>query len=372
MSAAVAAVPFDFLPRTSTLYGPGSFARLGSVVQSLGMRRVLIVSDPGVAKTGITARAVKMLWDLKVETFVFQDFGSNPDTQMVRDGHNYAWPLMIDSIVGLGGGSSMDMAKAINFLLTNGGEMRDYKGHGKATRPMYPMIGVPTTAGTGSEAQSYCIISDAETHMKMACGDPGAAFRVAILDPELTLTQPASVTAAPGYDALSHAVESFVTTKRTPWSRMLAREAFRLLEANLETVVREPANIEARGAMLLGAHYAGMAIEGSMLGATHACANPLTAHYGIAHGEAIAALLHHVVRWNRIHNEYLQLRAYLPERLRELAQAAGLPGSLQAAGVKDQSLFETMAAEATDQWTGKHNPRTLDLAGAMEIYQCAY
>lgn len=368
----VASAAFDYLPRTTTVYGPGTLSRLGGVVQTLGMRRVLIVSDPGVAKAGITARAVQMLWDLKIDTFVFQDFGANPDTAMATAGRDYAWPLMIDSIIGLGGGSSMDMAKAINFLLTNGGEMKDYKGHGKATRPMYPMIGIPTTAGTGSEAQSYCIISDAETHMKMACGDPGAAFRVAILDPELTLTQPAGVTAAAGYDALSHAVESFVTTKRTAWSQMLAREAFRMLEANLEKVVREPANIQARGAMLLGAHYAGMAIEGSMLGATHACANPLTAHYGIAHGEAIATLLPHVVRWNRIHNEYLQLRAYLPERLRELAQLAGLPGSLQAAGVPDQSLFETMAAEATEQWTGKHNPRTLDHAGAMEIYQCAY
>ncbi|BDC51677.1 iron alcohol dehydrogenase [Bryobacterales bacterium F-183] len=346
--------------------------RLGNVIQAHGMKRVLIVSDPGVAKAGITARAVKMLWDLKIETFVFQDFGPNPDTDMVRRGHDYAWPLMIDSIVGLGGGSSMDMAKAINFLLTNGGEMKDYKGHGKATRPMYPMIGIPTTAGTGSEAQSYCIISDAETHMKMACGDAGAAFRVAILDPELTLTQPASVTAAAGYDALSHAVESFVTTKRTPWSQMLAREAFRLLDGNLEKVVKEPSNMEARGAMMLGAHFAGMAIEGSMLGATHACANPLTAHYGVAHGEAIAVLLQHVVRWNRLHKEYLQLRAYLPERLRDLAKAAGLPGSLQEAGVKDQTLFETMAAEATEQWTGKHNPRALDHAGAMEIYQCAY
>src|SRR5262249_7391477 len=148
------------------------------------------------------------------------------------------------------------------------------------------------------EAQSYALIADEQTHMKMACGDRKAAFRVAILDPEVTVTQPAKVTAITGIDAWSHALEAYVTTKRNTLSQMFAREAWRLLQPNLETAVREPTNLEARGAMQLGAHFAGVAIENSMLGACHACANPLTAHYGLTHGIAIGILLPHVLRFN--------------------------------------------------------------------------
>ena len=141
---------------------------------------------------------------------------------MVEAGRQIAATAAVDSIVALGGGSSLDCAKGINFVLTNGGTMRDYWGFGKAPKPMLPSIGIPTTAGTGSEAQSYALISDAETHAKMACGDPKAAFRIAILDPQLTVTQPRPVTAVAGYDALSHAVETFVTTKRTVLSDLFA------------------------------------------------------------------------------------------------------------------------------------------------------
>src|SRR5262249_23496775 len=153
-------------------------------------------------------------------------------------------------------------------------------------------------SGTGSEAQSYALIADERSHMKMACGDRKAAFHLAILDPEVTMSQPAKVTAITGVDALSHAVESYVTTKRNPLSQLFARGGGRRREGTLEVVRREPANLEARGAMQLGAHLAGLAIENSMLGACHACANPLTAHYGVTHGIAIGILLPHVVRFN--------------------------------------------------------------------------
>jgi alcohol dehydrogenase len=252
--------------------------------------------------------------------------------------------------------------------------MRDYWGFGKAARPMLPMIAIPTTAGTGSEAQSYALISDAATHVKMACGDPKAAFRAAILDPLLTRSQPREVTATAGYDAISHAVESYVTTRRTPASIVFAREAWRLLAANFARVLRDPCDLEARGAMLLGAHFAGVAIENSMLGATHACANPLTAHYGTTHGVAIAALLPHVVRWNWIAAGalYCELAgADLADRLSEMAAAAGLPSRLRDLGIPQDAL-PSLAEEAAVQWTGRFNPRPFDSAGALEIYQSAY
>src|SRR6202008_358627 len=191
-----------------------------------------------------------------------------------------------------------------------------------------PMMAVPTTGGTGSEAQSYALIADPETHLKMACGDSKATFRVAILDPKLTLSQPAAVTAATGYDAISHAIETLVTTRKTALSECFSREAWRLLNPNYERILREPGNLEARGAMLIGAHFAGLAIENSMLGAAHACAPPLTAHYNLPHGVAIALLLAHVVRWNGTvaRRDYDDLHAGdLVRRLRDLAELAGLP-----------------------------------------------
>src|SRR3954468_19233803 len=212
---------------------------------------------------------------------------------MVEAGRRAAQPLRIDSIVALGGGSSLDCAKGINFVLTNGGAIGDYRGYGKPSTSLLPAIGIPTTAGTGSEAQSYAVISDAATHMKMACGDPSAAFRVAILDPELTVSAPAPVSAAAGIDAVAHAVETAVTSRRTPLSDTFCHQAWRLLADAFERVIVHPGDMEARSMMQLGAHFAGVAIEQSMLGAAHACANPLTARCGLSHGVALAILLPH-------------------------------------------------------------------------------
>ena len=215
------------------LTGDGSIDRLGALAKELGFSRTLLVADAGLVKAGHLEHAHASLEAAGVDAIEFSDFGPNPDADMLEAGRRYAAGKGIDSIIGLGGGSSLDCAKGINFLLTQGGAIHDFQGYGKATKPMLPMIGVPTTAGTGSEAQSYAIISDPRTHRKMACGDPKAAFRAVILDPRLTLTQPASVTAAAGYDAIAHAVESFVCTKRNPRSQELSLEAWRLLEAQL-------------------------------------------------------------------------------------------------------------------------------------------
>jgi alcohol dehydrogenase len=379
---------FDYQPRTRVVYGAGAIERLGELARELNFRRTLLVADHGLLASGHVDEAVGPLEKAGVEVIRFHDFEVNPDSRMIENGTAFAAPLNIDSIIGLGGGSSMDCAKGINFLLTNGGRMSDYRGYGKATRPMLPMVAIPTTAGTGSEGQSYALISDAETHAKMACGDPKAAFRVALLDPALTVSQPRSITATSGFDAIAHAVETYVTTKRNPLSELFSREAWRLLEPSYERVLSQPDNLEARGAMQLGAYYAGVAIENSMLGATHACANPLTARYGTAHGAAIAMLLPTVVRWNaRVSgDDYAKLLSWssiggkqndlsateaLARRLEELAEAGGLRTNLRAAGVSESELME-LAAEAAEQWTGTFNPRPFDKQGAIEVYQCVY
>jgi len=377
-------VPFDFQLRTRVVFGEGALVRLSDLARELSFSRTLVVADRGVVAAGHVDRAAAILESAAIATVRFHEFDANPNARMVEAGRAFAAAHGIDSIVAIGGGSSLDCAKGINFVLTNGGTMRDYRGFGKAAKAMLPSIGVPTTAGTGSEAQSYALISDADTHEKMACGDPKAAFRVAILDPALTVSQPRDVTAVAGYDAISHAVESYVTARRTEISDLFAREAWRQLEGHYERVLIEPADLQARGAMLLGAHQAGIAIELSMLGATHACANPLTAHHGTTHGVAIAVMLPHVVRWNADHVErrYAELigapneqaRAAgdrLADRLGALARAGGLPATLRDLGVPRDSL-SALATDAAGQWTGTFNPRPFDAAGALELYERAY
>ena len=379
---------FDFQTRTRIVFGAGSIKRLGELAAELGFRRTLLVADHGLVASGHVEEALQPLSQSGVEVIRFHDFDVNPDSAVIDTGCAMATPFKVDSIVALGGGSSLDCAKGINFLLTNGGQMPDYLGYGKASKPMLPMIGIPTTAGTGSEAQSYAVISDAETHVKMACGDPKAAFRLAILDPSLTLSQPRAITATAGFDAMTHAVETYVTTKRNPLSEVFSREAWRLLEPNYERVLAKPDDLTARSAMQLGAYFAGAAIECSMLGATHACANPLTTHYGTTHGAALAMLLPTVVRWNKsvAAERYAELAGLngmysgsnqdeaseaLARRLEQLAAAGGLQSSLREAGVKQFDLPK-LADEAANQWTGGFNPRPFDLAGALEVYELAF
>ena len=362
--------PFEHISRTRLVFGPGTIHKLGRHARELGFRRTLIVADSGMEKAGHVATALSALAGEGIESSPWSNFNANPDSRMVEHGRDFAAKLNVDSIIGLGGGSSMDCAKAINIVLTNGGEIKDYWGHGKVPRPMLPMIGVPGTTGTGSEAQSYALISDAETHVKMAIGDDKAAFAVAILDPEVALTQPASVRATAGYDAISHAVETLVSTKRNAVSMCYSREAWRLMNGSFERLLSAPDDLNAAAEMQLGAWFAGCAIEASMLGATHALANPLTAVYGITHGQAIAVMLPHVVRWNA-ESVYCELDSDLYTRLKNLASAAGLHGSLSALNVAEDQLAELSLA-AAQQWTGRFNPRPFDAVAALELYRCAF
>jgi alcohol dehydrogenase len=380
---------FDFQPRTRILFGEGKVAMLGETAREAGGNRVLVVSDAGVIAAGHTARGIDSLRAAGCEVLLFDSVQPNPTTHDVEAGLAQARSFQPDLLVGFGGGSSMDCCKGINFLFTNGGRMQDYWGTGKATKPMLPMIAVPTTAGTGSELQSYTLISDAETHVKMACGDKKASCRVAILDPRLTLTLPPRVTALTGLDALSHALETFVASRRSAISLVFGREAWRLLASNLERVLDDPEDVEARGAMLLGAGFAGLAIENSMLGATHALANPLTARFQIPHGQAIAVMLPHVIRFNagdkRVSQWYHELLACsgqhgfpnvrlgvegLIEFVEYLTGKAGLAVNLSELGVSSDVL-PGLAAEAAQQWTAAYNPRPVGEAELLSLYRQA-
>jgi alcohol dehydrogenase len=380
---------FDFQLRTRIVFGPDKVGSLGHLAGELGARRALVVSDPGIVAAGHTQRGIDALDAAGIETLLFEGVHENPTTADVEAGVKAARRFEPELLVGLGGGSSMDCAKGINFLYTNGGRMQDYWGHGKAAREMLPMIAVPTTAGTGSEMQSYALISDAQTHVKMACGDKKAACRVALLDPTLTLTQPARVTALTGIDAIAHALETYVTRTRNEVSLAFSREAWRLLEEHYTRVLADPGDLAARAAMQLGAAFAGLAIENSMLGATHALANPLSAHYDMPHGQAIALMLPHVIRFNGVgYNDwYREILGCsggangapnpktgadgLAGFVGQLIAAAGLPRRLGECGV-ERDLLPVMAEEAAKQWTGGFNPRPVGQEDLLELYESAY
>jgi alcohol dehydrogenase len=382
---------FDYQPRTRLVFGEGTVMQTGEIARELGGRRVLVVTDSGLVRAGHPQRVEQSLRAAGLEVALYDRVHENPTTHDVQECLAAARAANVDLLIGLGGGSSMDTAKGCNFLLTNGGQMKDYWGVGKATRPMLPLVAIPTTAGTGSECQSAALIADDKTHHKMACLDPKAVARVAILDPQLTVSQPLRVTACTGIDAIAHAVETAVTTKRNPLSLMFSHEAFKLCVTSLPRVLSHSFDISARGRMSLGAAFAGTAIETSMLGAAHSAANPLTAQFDVVHGEAVGLMLPHVVRFNA--NDPVARRAYaelasapeiacvsegeeqavdaLVARLDRLLNLAGMPRSLAAAGVQREAI-PTLAREAAQQWTVRFNARPVTAQDFERLYEAAF
>ena len=339
-------------------------------------------------QAGHGAAAIESLRAAGLRVESFHDFGENPTSAMVDAGVRKAAEVKPDLLVGLGGGSSMDCCKGINLVYSCGGRIHDYHGVGKATCDLLPMIAIPTTSGTGSEAQSFALISDTETHVKMACGDPRLACRVAILDPQLTLTQPERITALTGIDALSHAIETQVTLRRNPISVTYSRRAFGLIAGSLTRVLTDPKDSDARAEMQLGACFSGMAIENSMLGAAHATANPLTARYDITHGQAVGMMLPAVVRMNgkalcqegkgawyaELSNEVEpnvsaeNAPEYLAGRIETWLQQAGLATSLSELGIPVTAI-DSLIEDALSQWTGTFNPIPIDSDRVRSLYQ---
>ncbi len=389
---------FDYQLRPRIIFGSGVVARLGQLARELGCSRALVVSDPGVVRAGLYDAGQASLANAGIEVKGFHDLSENPTNLHVERGLHLANEFRPDLLVGLGGGSSMDCTKGINFLYSCGGSINDYWGVGKATKDMLPMIAIPTTSGTGSETQSFALISDAETHVKMACGDARAACRIALLDPMLTLTQPPAITALTGIDAITHALETFVCTKRNPISECYSREAWQLLSLGFTQVLQDPSDIEARGRMQLGACFAGMAIEASMLGAAHALANPLTAILGVAHGQAVGLMMPHVVRYNSrvVEKNYLELVNLLPDSMTfgnglsasekvarvftKWMQQASLATTLETLPqwptefLEEQTdnLLRELANSSSKQWTASFNPRSVTESDLLAIYRAAY
>ena len=376
---------FQFLAATRLIVGAGSIAQLGRIAREHNATCALVVSDLGVVRAGHAEKAIHSLRAAGLQTALFSNFSENPTTEHVDAGTILARERSPDLIVGVGGGSSMDCAKGINFLFSCGGRMQDYNGRGKATSPMLPSIAIPTTAGTGSETQSFALITDASTGIKMACGDQRAAFREAILDVNLTLTQPDRITALTGVDAVSHAVESYVSRAATPASRVFSREAWRLLSQSLPRVLADGADCDSRSAVQLGAAWAGLAIENAMLGAAHALANPLTASHRVVHGQAVGLMLPHTIRFNATvcADHYAELLhdletdtpiddpgEQLAAWLEALLDQAGMARTLAALGITEPAIGQ-LATHAASQWTAGFNPRSVNVDDLAHLYEAA-
>ncbi|QOJ18724.1 MAG: iron-containing alcohol dehydrogenase [Phycisphaeraceae bacterium] len=382
--------PFEFQIPTRVIFGPGSVDRLGAVAREQGGTRVLLVTDRGLVEAGHADHTRRSIEQAGLSCVVFDQVRENPTTLDVDRCVSAAREARVDFIVALGGGSSMDCAKGCNFLLTNGGRMADYWGVGKATKPMLPFIAVPTTTGTGSEMQSFALIADERTHQKMACGDRKALARMAILDPLLAVSQPRSVIACTGLDAVAHAVETAVTRQRTEASRLFSRESFRLAVANLPTILQQADDVAAMGGMMLAACWAGAAIEHSMLGAAHSMANPLTASFNVIHGHAVGLLLPHVVRFNAqdpsTRDGYAELArtgglaspdggadaavSVLVTWLERVLIQTDLPNTLSGCGVQERDI-DALAQGAAKQWTAQFNPRPVTAREFAMLYRAA-
>ena len=375
---------FTAKPSPQLVGGSGSLAELPACVRKSGGKKVLLVTDQGIVDAGHAGRATTLLEDAGVACTVYDRTKANPAERDILAAAEFAREASPDCFVGLGGGSSMDTAKGCNFLLTNGGSMSDYKGYGHARTALLPFIGVPTTAGTGSECQSYAVISRDHSHEKMACGDPSALATFAILDPELTASMPQQVAVLTALDALSHALETAVSTRRNSFSSAHSREGFLRIASAIEPVLKGEASTRERDSMLMGAAFAGLAIENSMLGAAHASANPLTASCGLAHGHAVALMLPHVIGLNaevpearKTYEHYgallsscVGVEGGIRAWVKYLLNLANLP-SLAHCGVS-RGLFSDLAEDATRQWTGQFNPRSMKSEDFAVLYESAF
>ncbi|MGQ9556446.1 MAG: iron-containing alcohol dehydrogenase [Desulfurispora sp.] len=282
------------------IFGLGALNQVGESALRLGATRVFVVTDRGVLESGWVEKTVFFLRQARVSWEIWYNITSNPKDSEVMDGLRHYQQAECDAILAVGGGSPIDTAKAIAMLATNGGVVQDYEGVNKITRPLPPLLIVPSTAGSGSEVSQFAIIVDQKRKIKMAIISKSLVPDIAIVDPQLLQTKEARLTAATGVDALSHAIESYVSLAATPLTDVQALNAVRLIAGNLRESVACSTNLEAKSAMAMASLQAGLAFSNAILGATHAMTHQLDARLGLHHGETNAVLLPYVMEFNRI------------------------------------------------------------------------
>jgi alcohol dehydrogenase len=295
--------------------GAGCLTEAADAVKAHGFKKALIVTDKVLNQIGVVKQVVDLLAERNVEAVVFDGTQPNPTMGNVEAGLALLKTNECDFVISLGGGSPHDCAKGIALVASNGGSISDYEGVDVSAKPQLPLVAINTTAGTASEMTRFCIITDEARHIKMAIVDKNTTPLMSVNDPELMLAKPASLTAATGMDALTHAIEAYVSTAATPITDAVAIKAIELIQAHLRTAVNDGQNLEAREQMAYAQFMAGMAFNNASLGYVHAMAHQLGGFYDLPHGVCNAVLLPHVQRYNA---------KVCPDRLRDVAKAMGV------------------------------------------------
>jgi len=376
-----------YLPPLS-LIGPGALNDLGEELKDLPYQKALFVTDKILVKLGVAQKVIEVMEASNIEVILFDDVQPNPTTKNVNNGLKLLKDNNCDFILTLGGGSPQDCGKAIGILATNGGDIKDYNGIHLSKHKSLPIIAINTTAGTASEVTINYVITDEERHIKMVMVDKNCLVSIAVNDPELMLGKPAALTAATGMDALTHAIETYVTKGAFGWSDALALEAIKLISQSLEIAVVDGKNLEARSKMAWGQFIAGQAFSNAGLGYVHSMAHQLGGMYDLPHGVANAILLPHVEQFNIpacAHKLKRVARAMgvgvlemsdtqganaAISAIKALSKSVGIPTGLKELGVKEDD-FEEMAKNALlDVCTGG-NPREVTLEDTIAIYKAA-
>lgn len=379
---------YYFLP-TRNLFGEGAVEEVGDLMKSLGGKRAMIVTDAFLAQNGMAERIQSILSASGVDSVVFGGAEPNPKDINVDAGLVVFKENACDAIISLGGGSSHDCAKGIGIVASNGGSIRDYEGVDKSHQPMCPMIAINTTAGTASEITRFCIITDTSRHVKMCIIDWRVTPQIAINDPILMKGMPPALTAATGMDALTHAVEAYVSTAANPLTDAAAQMAISMITKYLPKAVANGDYMKARDNMAYAQYLAGIAFNNASLGYVHAMAHQLGGVYNLPHGVCNAILLPHVEAFNLIGNanrfrdiaedmgenieglSTMEAARKAIEAIRQLSQQVGIPENLRSLGVKEDD-FEMMAENAMKDACAATNPRKATKEQIIGIYQAAF
>ncbi|BDM65259.1 alcohol dehydrogenase [Shewanella sp. NFH-SH190041] len=376
-----------FIPSVNVL-GQGAVDEAINDIKTLGFKRALIVTDKPLVSIGLAGDLIEKLGSAGITSTLFDGVQPNPTVGNVEAGLALLKANNCDFVISLGGGSPHDCAKGIALVASNGGSIKDYEGVDKSAKPQLPLVAINTTAGTASEMTRFCIITDEARHIKMAIVDKHTTPVLSVNDPELMLKKPASLTAATGMDALTHAVEAYVSTAANPITDACAIKAIELIQANLATAVKEGSNIQAREQMAYAQFLAGMAFNNASLGYVHAMAHQLGGMYDLPHGVCNALLLPYVQEYNaQVSAERLtdvakamgvdiegmtaeQGAAAAIAAIKALAQAVNIPASLSELGVKEEDIA-TLADNALKDACGFTNPKQATHEEICQIFRNA-
>lgn len=378
-----------FLSQTELHIGEGSLAKIVDIINEQKAKNVFVVTDKSLQEAGVTEPLYRYLREMEVNYKVFDGVKPDPTEQVIHDAFHELKSFQADLLIGIGGGSSIDSAKAIGILATNGGKIGDYRGVDKVKNDILPLVAIPTTAGTGSEVTMVTVVISEEEKLKYSIGGKQLAAKWAIIDPQLTMTVPPRITAYTGIDALTHAIEAYTSKLSFSITDAIAKDAIRFIGENLRTAVHQGSSRSARQKMHEASLMAGLAFSNAKLGLCHVLCNPLGAHFNIPHGLANAILLPYVTKFNipaRL-EKYAHVAKLLGEEteglsLREAAEKTisaivslnediNIPRTLKEVGVKEEML-EQMVEDCYQNPLVHINPRYASKEDLLTIYKNAY